>query len=89
MFRGGPFQIAGENFNWNLSGSVRGTVSGQISGERMSFKQNWTAPDGYVYAASFSLATSGNSSFAGSGLISGFPAGARDRLCTIVMTKLW
>jgi hypothetical protein len=90
MFRsGGAFQIAGDSFNWNLSGGVRGTVSGQISGERMSFKQNWTAVDGYVYAASLSLTASGNASFSGSGLISGFGGGARDRLCTIVMTRLY
>jgi DNA segregation ATPase FtsK/SpoIIIE-like protein len=90
MFRyGNAEQIVGESFNWSFGGPARGTVSGQISGARMSFKQNWTSPDGYNFIATLSLTASSNERFAGSGIVSGFPGGARDRLCSITMIKLW
>jgi hypothetical protein len=79
-------RIDGEAFNWTL-GAGEGTVSGQISGNRMSFRQNWVAGDGSRYSASFTLNASGADSFSGSGYVSGFSFGARDRACTIKVER--
>jgi hypothetical protein len=80
-------KIEGDTFNWSWPDRAPGTVTGRITGNRATFTQHWVSLDKYHYRASFSLTATNNQLFTGGGIVSGFPGGARDRVCSIRLTR--
>ena len=68
---------------------MAGTGSGRISGNRMTYTQDWITTDNSSFRSSFSLAARSVDTFTGSGTVSGFPGGARDRQCSIKFYKIF